>query len=55
MFPLLIIFGVLNLGEEIAITYVMPYYKVGVSSIRQAIKFTDAYKSQYKEIVYEKR
>ena len=46
LFPLLIIFGLLNNLEEIGITYVMPYYKVGVSSIKAAIEYANEYKTQ---------
>ena len=54
-FPLLIIFGLLNIGEEIAITYVMPYYRVSICSIREAIKLADTYYAQHKDAKYEKR
>lgn len=52
LFPLLIIFGMLNNLEEIAITHVLPYYKVGVSSIKTAIKLRDAYNARRKEVQY---
>lgn len=54
-FPLLIIFGLLNIGEEISITYVMPYYKVNVSSLKQAIKLADTYRLKHTKIIYEKK
>ena len=54
-FPLLIIFGLLNISEEIAITYVMPYYRVSISSIKEAIKLADAYNTKHKDMKYEKK
>lgn len=46
LFPLVIIFGLLNNLEEISITYVMPYYKIGVRSLNSAIKLKREYKMQ---------
>lgn len=54
-FPFLIIFGLLNIFEEISITYVMPYYKVGVSSIKEAVKLADIYNTQHGKTLNERK
>ena len=45
LFPLIIIFGLFNNLEEISITYVMPYYKIGVRNINDAIRLAREYKT----------
>lgn len=50
LFLLMFICGLFNNLEEISITYIMPYYKVGVSSIGNAIKLRDSYNAQKKEM-----
>jgi len=51
LFILMFICGLLNNLEEISITHIMPYYKVGVSSIVNAIELRDSYDAKKKEMI----